>query len=215
MVGLNTLLAESGLDPGLVQLVRHQDRRITTSKTPYSVWRADQTKFDAYQCLQGGRPFKTDWLAAFVVTPAGETLFVNVYRVGDSQPAVRPVTCPVSDKTFGPGEILVYQLRRDERLSDLSGRLVIDWGPGFRAWVQRAGRQNKPVLEIRQRFKEPDFPGFGKFTMRIDQLDELYEGWKGALSAVRGVYLLTFDDGEQYIGSASGDGGFLRRWLDY
>lgn len=46
-----------------------------------------------------------------------------------------------------------------ERLSDYAGHLIIDWGRGFRSWVQRADRQDKPVLEIRKEVREQPFPG--------------------------------------------------------
>jgi hypothetical protein len=32
---------------------------------------------------------------------------------------------------------------------------------------------------------------------------------------MRGIYLLTFPDGHQYIGSASGKEGLWQRWCDY
>lgn len=40
--------------------------------------------------------------------------------------------------------------------------------------------------------------------------------WRSALSSVAGVYLLVCpEDGQQYVGSATGDGGFWQRWQDY
>ena len=101
-------------------------------------------------------------------------------------------------------------------LADLSGRLVVDWGTGTRAWIQRADKQDKVVLEIRRVFEEPEFPGFQRFIEPLARITSLPKGWAQALRASRGVYLLTCPrTREQYLGSAMGEGGFWRRWLDY
>lgn len=40
--------------------------------------------------------------------------------------------------------------------------------------------------------------------------------WRAALASVQGVYLLVCPEtGEQYVGSAYGDGGFIARWAAY
>ena len=41
-------------------------------------------------------------------------------------------------------------------------------------------------------------------------------GWEAALSAVGGVYLIVDSkSGQQYVGSATGNGGLWRRWCEY
>jgi hypothetical protein len=214
MLRFNTLLSECQISPKTVQLVRHQDRG-PAGKTPYSLWRTSREQFEAYQSLQGRPVFKRDWIAAFVVAPNAETLFVGLYRNTDIERTRTEMQCPISNRAFSPGKMWIYRLTLDDRLRELSARLTVEWGTGYRSWVQRADRQDKTIIELRKQFQEPDFPGFNAFTMTLGELAHVYESWKSVLSAVRGVYLLTFDDGQQYIGSASGDFGFFQRWQDY
>jgi hypothetical protein len=112
-----------------------------------------------------------------------------------------------------------YELYQTERLDDLSqyiGRLVVDWGVGARQWVQLASKQNKQVIELRRHFIEPPFPGFIYFVEQLSNLEKIPVSWKSALESVKGVYLLTCPStSEQYVGSATGVGGLLGRWLNY
>lgn len=210
MLQFNTILHESAIEPKSVQLVRHQARG-PTGKTPYSLWRTAKDQFELYQSLQKRSVFKREWLACFIVTPEADTLFVGMYRNDKEERSKTEETCPVMEWTFSPGSMWRYELSPDQRLRDLSARLVVDWGAGYRSWTQRADRQNKTVLELRRQFREPAFPGFDSFAMRVAELGAIHSTWKTVLSAVRGVYLLTFDDGQQYIGSASGELGFFQR----
>jgi hypothetical protein len=96
------------------------------------------------------------------------------------------------------------------------GRLVIEWGSGARVWVQRADNQNKAILEIRKQVSDPDFPGFSRFQLPLDEIGSLYASWTMALRSVRGIYLLVHrESGLQYVGSAYGVGGFYDRWTAY
>ncbi len=63
--------------------------------------------------------------------------------------------------------------------------------------------------------REPPFPGFSAFVIRISSLILCPMAWQSALSSVRGTYLLVADTGEQYVGSASGQDGFMGRWTNY
>lgn len=71
----NSLLAQAGIAPGVVRLLRHQDSRAAKGKTPYELWRDDRPAFEVYQ---GGQSFgnraklKGDYWASLVVTPAGD-----------------------------------------------------------------------------------------------------------------------------------------------
>ncbi len=110
----------------------------------------------------------------------------------------------------------VYELTLDDRLNDLADRVIIEWGEGGRAWIQRADNQDKVVLEIRQAFREPDFPGFAKFISPLSKIEGLPAAWTSTLTASRGVYLLTCPKTrEQYVGSTTGGDGFQGRWLSY
>jgi hypothetical protein len=126
---------------------------------------------------------------------------------------------PLARKTEGElGSIDpdLYALQPLEALSGYIGRLTVDWGPGMRSWIQRADRQRKPIEEILRTFREPDYPGHARFLRQLSDLEAMPPAWQAVLGASRGVYLLTCSrTREQYVGSASGEGGFLSRWLDY
>lgn len=44
----NSVLAQFGIDPVTVRLVRHQDQRADRDKTPYNLWRTDRDAFERY-----------------------------------------------------------------------------------------------------------------------------------------------------------------------
>ncbi len=78
----NTFLAQAGIAPAEVRLLRHQDSRSEKGRTPYELWRDDRPSFEFYQEAQsfGNRAkLKGDYWASFVVTPAGETLLAGFY----------------------------------------------------------------------------------------------------------------------------------------
>jgi hypothetical protein len=109
-----------------------------------------------------------------------------------------------------------FVTRRVELLDDYRGRLVIDWGDGLRAWVQRAHLRTKPILEVRRQIAEPQFPGFLQFRSRLSEIELLPASWQTALRCTGGVYLLVHRDrANLYVGSATGTGGFIGRWLTY
>jgi len=215
MINFNALLRNEGLDPAEVKLVRHQDKRIKGRPTPYQIWRAADGKFNLYQRIQTEPKFQgSKLLASFLATPLDETLFVGLYEVGDLGKAPPGLTDPISGHDVSGYHF--YSLTLSSRMSDYCGRLVIDWGQGFRAWVQNAWKQEKPVIEIRRTFSDPPFPGFLNFRERLSALSAVPISWRQTLSAVRGIYLLVCPEtGGRYVGLASGEAGFWGRWEDY
>jgi hypothetical protein len=215
----NSLLTQANIAPAAVRLLRHQDSRSAKGRTPYELWRDDRPAFESYQQAQSfanHAKLKGDYWASFVVTPAGETLLAGFYGclylgVNDVE---RPWPHAVGIDPIGSCN--VYQLTPDERIDDLAGRLVIEWGDGERSWIQRADNQNKIVSEIRRVFREPEFPGFTRFMAPLSNVERLPATWTAALRTCRGVYLLTCPKTkEQYVGSATGADGFHGRWLAY
>jgi hypothetical protein len=215
----NTLLAQEGIAPAAVRLLRHQDGRAERGRTPYELWRDDRPAFEAYQGAQsfGNRSkLRAEYWASFIVTPGGETLLAGFYA--SRYVGVNEVDLPkpqMAGVDFA-GTCDVYQLSLDPRLDDLAGRLVIEWGGGERSWIQRADNQNKTVLQLRDRFREPDFPGFTRFISPLSKIEGLPPSWVTTLASSGGVYLLTCPrTREQYVGSATGEQGFHGRWLGY
>lgn len=216
---LNTILSAAGFDVSEVRLLRHKDARAEKGRTPYELWRDNRPMFDQYQGTQGvvhkSKLHASHW-ASFIGTPSDETLFVGIYQVKGQHLLERDTPKPHMDGMDMAGSCNIYDLELDSRLSDLIGRLLIDWGLGDRAWIQRADRQNKTVMELRTAFKEPDFPGFLSFVTSLSKINDLPKSWITTLESSRGIYLLTCPKTkEQYVGSATGEGGLWRRWQDY
>lgn len=218
-VMFNTILAQEGIDPAQVRLLRHQDNRPGTKCTPFELWRDDRPAFEQYQSVQGvkNRPkFKLPFWASFVADQSGATLFVGLYKSHLLGTGEKDLPRPHMDGFDKAGKYDLYKLELQDSLRDLGGKLYVDWGPGTRAWVQRARDQNKVVTEIRVAFKEEEFPGFSKFLKSLSEIQMLPKAWIEALSKTRGIYLLSCPKTkEQYVGSATGADGFWGRWQSY
>jgi hypothetical protein len=211
----NTLLEVAGLNPKTVFLLRHEDGRLAPGRI-FSAWLSERKKFESYQQSQKwkNRFPEGSAVASFVVAPGGETLFVGLYNVMQ----VSRITGPFNDALLGsmpPEDRAWHEMRHSHRMQEYEAKLVIDWGQGFKAWRQLARKQNKVVLEIRAQLKEEQFPGYINFMRPVAALPRIPREWQDRLKEAKGVYLLTFSDGQQYVGSAAGDEGFWRRWSDY
>lgn len=123
---------------------------------------------------------------------------------------------PHMDGVERAGECDSYDLVLQDQLSDLIGKLVIDWGFAAIAWIQHADRNNKVITELHKAFKKPEFPGFLNFIQQLSKLENLPLSWTSVLKSSRGIYLLTCPKTkEQYVGSATGVDGFWGRWQMY
>jgi len=128
------------------------------------------------------------------------------------------VAGPFQDPLLGklPAEDRAWHLlKKSNRMRDYEAKLVIDWGPGKKAWRQRASNKDKTVLELRAHFVEEPFPRYLNFKRRLGDLKNIYPSWRARLEERKGIYLLVFDDGMQYVGSATGERGFWQRWESY
>lgn len=218
MLTFNQLLQRGGLDPRDVRLVRHRDPDRAKHRFLAKAAIDRDPRFHKYQEFQGTEQVieafrAAKHLAAFIAEPGTkQTLFVGVWdRLGER--AV-PATDPYGSQRR-PGTV-VFETQLREEFDDYRGRLVIDWGDGTRAWVQRADKQDKAILELRRVREEPRFPGFSSFREPLSEIETIPVSWAEVLRNTRGIYLLVHrDSSEQYVGSAYGDGGFLGRWKCY
>ena len=216
----NSLLTKAGLSLADVRLLRHQDTRARRGYSPYELWRDDRPAFDRYQSTQSieNRPkfANSRYWACFLGTPEGLTLFAGLYSIAYRGLLDRDSPSPTSGDIEKAGSCDLYDVSNSDLLVEYSGKLVIEWGAGKLAWVQRADNRDKPVIELRREFKEPDFPGFLDLVTQLSTIKKLPKGWEIALKANRGIYLLTCPKTkEQYVGSAAGEEGFLQRWIEY
>jgi hypothetical protein len=149
--------------------------------------------------------------------PVLAQVFYGVYKVlGHNSPRTRPaLTQEWSQARF------FYDLERDPRFHDFRDRLIVDWGGGTRAWVQKL--DNTPLLEILPAGRKlSPFVDYLEFSLTHAELRALFENeeahrdWQIPLSAVAGIYLILDErSGNQYIGSAHGESGIWGRWRDY
>lgn len=221
----NMLLNDAGIDPATVRLLRHQTNKFA-GRTPYTLWRDDLAGFERYQSTQDSTKrgyFSGRYWASFVAPPGGGTLFAGLYEVerGGSVPpgTIDPLTHgPVG----GQDNVIPYDQYKTslvEALSGYIGRVLIHWGDSSssrRAWVQRADNQDKEILEVTPVFREDVFPGFTKLIRPLSEIETMPQSWQQVLRSSRGIYLLACPrTKEHYVGSASGENGFLGRWLNY
>lgn len=188
MITFNGILRAENIDPNTVLLVRHHDRRAKSDdRTPYSLWRTDPEALELYQTIQSRDLFPIGSnLASFVGTPSGETLFIGLYAVVDVG-VVQPGTIdPVSGENVEG--LHLYTLDRDERLDTYSGLLFVDWGLGFRSWVQKAQRQDKRILELR---RSPDLEAMAAFAEIFDSPSFVFGEWGGGENK-DGVYQMPY-----------------------
>jgi len=218
----NSLLAADGMEPispADVVLLRHQDGRAVRGRSIYELWRDDKPNWNLYQSHQRERNrtvLARPYWAAFIGTPDDRTMFVGLYRATYLGLNQHDVPWPQADSVDAAGTVDTYDLVPDERLAGFEERLYIDWGAGLRAWIQRADRQNKRIVELKETLEEPKFPGFLRLITPLSKVGAFPIGWKERLAEARGIYLLCCPrTREQYVGAALSDGGFLKRWLDY
>lgn len=213
----NTLLENEELSLKEVRLLRHQDSRMTKGRSPYLLWYNNPTDFELYQSHQSKdrNKFDSPYWASFVATPDNKTLFVGLYQAQYNGRLQQDTPMPGGGIEVA-GTCDVYNLMLDSKLNDFIGKLFIEWGTGYRAWVQRPDRQNKIVTELRTNLQEPPFPGFLNFIKKLSEIETLPSGWVTVLKNTKGIYLLTCPrTKEQYVGKADGLEGFWQRWQSY
>lgn len=55
----------------------------------------------------------------------------------------------------------------------MRGRIVVEWGSGYLAWIQNADRQDKAIVEVRKIYEEQQFPGFGELILNLSEMPSL------------------------------------------
>lgn len=222
MLTVYDILNKCEIDPVTVRLVRHGNKEIPILET----FRTNRKRFDAYQGFQDPNRFRdTKHIAVFAPLDARAALFLGLWDVGSCKISSELTDSDLSriDEFNFPqnwkGTTVWYDLKHNQVMSDLSERLVIDWGRGTLAWVQRS---DKPVLEIRRTNSIGDFASYSEVKLSYYDLKTLMGDassnltWRSALSSVNGVYLIRDkSSGKLYVGSAYGEQGIYSRWRIY
>jgi hypothetical protein len=199
-------------------MVRHQDARYPLDELLQNDW------LEIYQSYQRRPVFhKADLIVVFYGLHGTRAAFYGVYRVAGHRPGTegRILRGCAWSHEWQRKDHFFYDLERDPRFDNLRHRLIIDWGPATRSWVQKV--VNKPLLEIQEPGRRlPPFDDYLEFSLSHAELKDLFANeeahreWRARLSAVAGVYLILAESsGHLYVGSASGDGGIWARWREY
>jgi hypothetical protein len=129
MLGFNSLLTTAGLDPAKVRLVRHRHGREYQRLVYQDAIRQDP-RFEQYQSGQCN-PTVIDQMssaavvAAFVVDPGGETVFVGLWRVKGSRKACIPDPYDTAARPPLDGSVIIEMERLAEGSGDASKRCTI------------------------------------------------------------------------------------------
>ena len=217
-------LTRLGLELKQTRLLRHDNRGL-------AAWRRGGfQKFGCFASFQRRAPspyadaqFACHFVPGPILADGNTTaLFIGITQIcdcwdwdGGRLPAI--IDPEIIEGEHERRDVQAFDLEWLEAGKSHSERILLRWGPpaAARAWSQWAERRHKEIIEIRLDRREPPFPGFSKFLSRISEIPVLPQAWQGALASVRGVYLLVSDVGEQYVGSATGQDGFLGRWQSY
>ena len=170
-------------------------------------------RFEGWQSWQTKRNFEREFIVSLIKLPGRDRwLFAGNYRRLGRTWETDP----------GPPHHR-YQTSEIKETTLLDGRLVVGFHrPGKAAYLNaERWAPNLEVFELLpRRMAVSDFPGYSNVLLSKATLDLIVRqevpSWKGALSAVAGVYLLTdTHTGKLYVGSATGEGGIWTRWAGY
>ena len=169
--------------------------------------------FEGWQSWQNKRNFERDFIVSLIKLPGRDRwLYAGCYRRLGRSWVEEP----------GPPHYS-YQTTEIEETIPLAGRVVVGFRRAGRAAYLNADRWASH-LEVRELFERrmavSDFPGYHNVRISKTTLDLIVDqdvpSWRGGLSAVAGVYLITdTNNGKLYVGSATGDGGIWVRWSQY
>lgn len=222
----NDVLEKAGItNLDRVLLIRHSLNNANFAKC-YSDSKNRDLFLKTFTACQGIQfKGKYDYWAIFISTKGTSAKLYCIYKVGDCvkcTPDLKPENYPVEDDFAASNtESYLYDLEEYEELKEYYGKLIIDWGKAAIRWYQIAGRQPKMITALMDNEKIA-FPGYENVILSYFELFEMvndpisYESWHSALSSVYGIYLIVnTKNGQQYVGSASGENGILGRWTDY
>lgn len=217
------ILSKNGIDPSQGRLVRHGNKELDVLET----FRANPKRFNVYQSFQGPqkRFGNAKHISVFAPLDGTAAIFLGLWDVVSCTDTENLTKAHLSlIDQYGFPEVwkkrsVFYELKNNLAMHELSERLVIDWGRGTLAWIQRS---DKPVLEIRRPNSIGDFASYSDVKLNFYDLKKLMDDansnvtWRNALSSVNGVYLIRdTTSGKLYVGSAYGEQGIYGRWRSY
>lgn len=179
------------------------------TEDPLDIYIDSVPRFQRWQCWQSQTNFKRRFVLTLIqMQKPDHWLFAGVYDSAGVKP---------------DGDGYLYQLKERSECTSLQGRLIVNF--------KRTGRQSYLLADVwtrqmlvgevrAERLSVPEFPGFKALKITKALLDvvvrENHETWRGAMSNVAAVYLISDPEtGRFYVGSATGAGGLWQRWCEY
>jgi hypothetical protein len=174
---------------------------------PLEVWARDR---DEWQGWQEYRPARDEFNRAKIFS------LIQIYHEPDAWlfGGVFTVMERLPDR---------YVVALSDEGAGLVGRLKIR--SSYRERTTRVNFENHySTFEVMEVLREPytgrSFPGFENVDLSFEELETLVRtgrpDWKGALSSVKGIYLISdVSSGKRYVGSAYGSEGVWGRWCSY
>ena len=181
---------------------------------PLDVFLNDRAEWHGWNAWFGGRhEFNRPYILSLLdfYPETGLWLFGGIYAVENYK--IRP------DAKLAKTH--AYNTSLTDQAAHLIGRLKIRLPLARgRAFLLENQLEKMDLVEVlRTAYTGPSFPGYDKASLIYSDLVSIVtndrEDWKTALGNMKGVYLITFKDGRNYVGSASGDIGIWSRWQAY
>lgn len=175
--------------------------------------------FDEWQCWQKKKVFSRPYVVSLIQTENKQRwIYAGTYETGELPCVMEPVS--------GRNEAYYrYALTPVTALSEYAGRLHVSRAltASARAFVRRgeAVARYLAITDISPaRRTLGRFPGYREVCIDLRTLGlilrEDNRSWIRALSDVKGIYLLTDEEGGKlYVGKADGAEGVWGRWMSY
>lgn len=166
-------------------------------------------KFKEWQEWQTRRNFSCNMVVSLIDLGASKWLFAGVYKI---------LGCENKSEKH-----IAYSTELLEGQDDILGRVIVHHKRKGRAsylWGKSINKEFE-IYEIREKkLTVEEFPGYNAVLVSFAKLriiiNQNIQSWRGALTKIKGVYLLTDTaSGKLYIGSATGNYGIWDRWSSY
>lgn len=199
--------------------IKNPDIREKECKIHLAVWNGYENPVDVFlsgdfedwQSWQSRKNFERKYIISLLQLPGVDKwLFAGGFYSEGSE-------CIEKEKYYQ------YRTSEIDEFKSLAGRLVVDFSRSGRQSYLNAENWSDGIFvsEIRpEKMVVEEFAGYNKVKLSKKRLEivvsQCISSWKGALSNVSGVYLITdTKTGKLYVGSATGEGGIWQRWSEY
>jgi len=190
--------------------------RYNQNSHPLDVFLSDRKEWANWTAwFNGKHDFNRPYVISFVdFYPERDAwLFAGIYRIKNY--ASRP------DSSLAGTH--AYDVELLEQGADLIGRLKLHLPlsqvRNVRLKAENYVSKMELIEVLRKPYTGPGFSGYDRSSLTWSELLSITQNkrqdWKTALAHMKGVYVITFSDGRNYVGSAYGEVGIWSRWNAY